>query len=58
MPSRLFDENDRVLARRDLARDFGEVQGHRRAVAWGQDEHYTLAVMLAEGSENVGGALI
>jgi hypothetical protein len=55
VPPGLVEEKDRVLARRDLARDFGEVQGHRRGVAAGQDERCALAVMRADGSEDVGG---
>jgi len=55
MPSGLVEEKDRVLARRDLARDFGEVQGHRLGIAAGQDECCALAVVRADRSEDVGG---
>ncbi len=47
-------------ARRDLCCDFGEVQAHRLGVAMGQNECGALAVLWADGAENIGrgGALI
>ena len=49
-----------MLAGRDLGRDLGQVQGHRLGVAAGQDERGTLAVVRADGPEDIGrgGALI
>ncbi len=49
-----------MLARRDLGRDLGQVQAHRLGVAAGQDERRTLAVVRADGPEDIGrcGALI
>jgi hypothetical protein len=60
MPSGLVEEENRVLAGRDLGRDLGQVQGHRLGVAAGQDERCTLAVARADGPEDIGrsGALI
>jgi hypothetical protein len=49
-----------MLAGRDLGRDLCEVQAHRAGVAAGQDERRTLAVVRADGPEDIGrgGALI
>jgi len=47
MPSGLVEEKDCMLARSDLVRDFGEVQGHRLGIAAGQDECCSLAVVRA-----------
>lgn len=55
VPASLVEEKDRVLAGRDLGRDFGEVQGHRLGIAAGQDECCSLAVVRADCSEDVGG---
>lgn len=60
VPPGLVEEENRVLAGRDLGCDFGEVKGHRRGVAAGQNERGALAVVRADGPEDVGrgGALI
>ena len=56
VPSGLVEEENRVLAGRDFGRDFGKVQGHRPGVAAGQDQCRALAVMRADGSEDIGGS--
>ena len=60
VPSGLVQEENGMLAGRNLGRDLGQVQGHRLGVATGQDERCTFAVVRAYGSEDVGrgGALI
>jgi hypothetical protein len=50
----LVEEENCMLAWRNLGCDFGEVQGHRPGVAAGQDERGALAVVRADGPEDVG----
>ena len=54
MPARLIDEERGMGAGCDLRSDFGEVEGHRLAVATRHDERRALAVLRADRAENVG----
>ena len=54
VPSGLVQEENCMLAGRNLGRDLGQVQGHRLGVATGQDERCTFAVVRAYSSEDVG----
>ena len=60
MPSRLVDEERRMGAWRHGGGDFGQVQVHRRDITDGKDEPRALALLGADGAEDVGrgGALI
>ena len=60
MPASLIEQQDGVPARRDLRRNFGEVQVHRLGVACRQDERGARAVLRANRAEDVGrgGALV
>jgi hypothetical protein len=60
MPSGLIQQQERMLARRDLCGDFGQMQTHRLAVAVGQDQSGAFSVAGTDGAEDVGrsGALI
>ena len=53
MPPGLIEQQHGVLARGDHRADLGEVQAHRRSVAKGQDQGGTLAVVRADGTEDV-----
>jgi len=60
MPAGLVEQQDGMLAWRDLGRDFGQMQVHRLGVACGQDEGCALAVLRADRAEDVsgGGSLV
>ena len=60
MPAGLIDEEHGVGARRDGLCDLGEMQVHRLGVASGQDQGGALALLRADGAEDIGrgGALI
>jgi hypothetical protein len=60
MPSSLVEDEDGMCALFDLAGDFGQVEAHRFAVAGRHDERCALALLRADGTEDVGrgGALI
>jgi len=60
VPARLIDEQESVRARRDVLGDFGQMQVHRKGIASGQHEAGALALLGANGAEDVGrtGALI
>jgi len=59
-PACLIEEEHGMGAGPYLCGDFGEVQIHRLGVAAGQDERRGLALLRANGAENIGrgGALI
>ena len=54
MPPGLIEQQHGVLAGADHVADLGQVQVHRRGVAEGQDERRSLAVLWADGAEDVG----
>ena len=60
VPSGLVEQEHGVRAGRDGGGDLGQVQVHRLGVAARQDERRTLALLRADGTEDVGrsGALI
>ena len=60
MPSGLIEEEHGMLARRDLGGDLGEMQAHRLGITVRQHECRSLALLGADGAEDVGrcGALI
>ncbi len=55
VPSGLIDQQGGMPTRCDRLRDGRQVQGHGLGVAPGQDEARTLAVLGADGAEDVGG---
>lgn len=54
MPARLIQQQDRVLAGADHKADLGQVHVHARGVAQRQDQGGALAVLRADGAEDVG----
>ena len=54
MPSGLVEDEHGVSAWCDLGGDLGEVQVHRLGVASGHDESRALALLWADGAEDVG----
>jgi hypothetical protein len=50
----LVEDEHGVSPRRHLRRDLGEVQVHRLGVAGGQDQGRALALLRADGAEDVG----
>ena len=60
MPAGLIEQEDGVLAGRDLGGDFSQVQGHRLAVASGEDEGCTFPFLRTDRAEDIGrgGALV
>src|SRR5665811_1390759 len=60
MPPGLVEQQHGVGARRDFCGDLGEVEAHRLGVARWQDEAGALALLRANGPEDVGrgGALV
>ena len=60
MPSGLVEEEHGVGAGCHGCRDLRKMKAHRRRVAAGQDESCSLALLGADGAENVGraGALV
>ena len=60
VPAGLIDQEHGVSARRDGRGDRGEMQVHRLGIAGGQDQGRALALLRADGTEDVGrgGALI
>ncbi len=54
MPPGLIDEEYGVRAWRDFGGDFGEVQVHRPGVASRHDESCALALLRADGAEDIG----
>jgi len=54
MPSGLIEQQHGVLAGADHLADLGQVQVHRRGVAERQDQCRALAVLRADGAEDVG----
>ena len=60
MPASLIDQEDGVSTGRDDRGDLGEMQVHRLSVAGRQDQGRALALLWADGAEDVGrgGALI
>ncbi len=60
MPAGLIEDDDGVGARFDGPRDFPQVEGHGFAIAARQHQARTLALLGADGAEDIGraGALI
>ena len=58
MPSRLIDQKARVCARRDLRRDFGQVEVHRLGVASRHGERGSLAVLGTDRAEDIVEAVL
>ena len=60
MPAGSVDDENGVRVGRDILGDFGKQQVHREGVAGGQDERCALALLGADGAEDIGrgGALI
>ena len=60
VPACLIEQEHGVGARRDHLGDLGEMQVHRLHIAGGQDQGGALALLRADGTEDVGrgGALI
>lgn len=56
VPAGLVEQQNGMLAWRDLGRDFGQMQVHRLGVACGQDEGGALAVLRADRTEDVSGS--
>jgi len=56
VPAGLIDQEDGVGFRRDSFGDFRQVQVHGLGVAGGQDQGGGLAVVWADGAEDVGGS--
>jgi hypothetical protein len=54
VPSGLIEQEQGVVAGRDLARDFGKMHVHRLGVAEGQDESRALALARADGAKDIG----
>ena len=54
VPSGLVEDEHGVSARRHRHRDLGQMQVHRGNVAAGQDEGGGLAVLGADGAEDIG----
>jgi hypothetical protein len=54
MPAGLVQEQHGMLAGAGHVADLGQVQVHRRGVAQGQDQGRALAVLRADGAEDVG----
>jgi hypothetical protein len=54
MPASLIDQEDGVGTRRDNLSDLREVQVHRLGVAGRQDQGRALALLWADGAEDVG----
>lgn len=54
MPAGLVQQQHGVLAGADHVADLGQVQVHPRGVAQGQDQGGALAVLRADGAEDVG----
>jgi len=60
MPSGLIEDHDGVGAGIDSGADLGQMRGHGRGVAPGHDQPGRLALLWADGAEDVGpfGALV
>lgn len=56
MPACLIDQEHSVCTWRNGLGDLHEVQVHRLGVAGGQDQGRTLALLRADGAEDVGGS--
>ena len=56
MPACLIDQEHSVCAGRNGLGDLHEMQVHRLGVAGGQDQGRTLALLRADGAEDVGGS--
>ena len=54
MPAGLIDEQESVRAGSDVLGDFGKMQVHRESVAHRQDEARALALLGANGAEDIG----
>ena len=55
MPASLIDQEDGVGTGRDNLGDLREVQVHRLGIAGRQDQGCALAILWADGAEDVGG---
>ncbi len=60
MPAGPVEQERRMTSGCDVGRDRGQVQVHRRGVAFGQDEPGRLALLGTDGAEDIGrsGALV
>jgi len=56
VPASLIDQEDGVGTGGDDCGDFREVQVHRLGIAGRQDQGCTLAILWANGAEDVGGS--
>ena len=56
MPARLVDQENSVCAGSNGLGDLHEMQVHRLGIAGGQDQGCTLALLRADGAEDVGGS--
>lgn len=54
VPAGLIEQQHGVLGGADHVADFGQVQVHRRGVAEGENQGSALAVLRADGTEDVG----
>ena len=54
MPASLIDQKHRMGSRRDGHSDFGQMQGHRLGIAGRQNQSCTLALLRADGAEDIG----
>ena len=54
VPAGLIHEQDGMGALRDGLRDLGQMQGHGRGVAEGQNKARALALFGADGAEEIG----
>lgn len=52
MPAGLIEQENGVPPRRDLCRNFGEMQVHSLGVAGGEDERRALALLRADRAES------
>jgi len=57
VPPGLIEQQHGMLAGADRSADLGQVQVHRRGVAQRQDQGGTLALLGADGAEDVGGRI-
>ena len=54
VPAGLIEQQHGMLGRTDHGADLGQVQVHRRGVARGQDQGYSLAFVWADRAKDVG----
>jgi len=54
MPAGLIEQEDGVLSRRYLSRDFGQVKAHRLGVACWQDQRRAFALLRTNSAKYIG----